>query len=178
MSHINHQEGTYLIRNLAHAGIIPLTAVGTTTTDNQLRLVFQSQLLHLVVIHTTRLLVQVVADRIVENTRSIDVAAMRKMTAVIEVQSHKSITWFQYGEQYGCVSLSTRVRLHVGILSTKDFLHAFDGKVLYDIHHLASTIVALARKTLCILVGKVRTHSVITSSLTKFSEAISSMPFS
>ena len=160
VSHINHEEGTHLIGNLAHAGIIPLTAVSTTATDNQLRLVLQSQLLHLVVIHTTRLLVQVVADRIVENARSIDVAAMRKVTAVVEVQSHKSITWFQYGEQYSSVSLSTRVRLHVGILSTKDFLHAFDGKVLYDIHHLASTIVALARQALCILVGKVRTHSV------------------
>ena len=52
------------------------------------------------------------------------------------------------------------MRLHVGILSAEEFLDALDGEVLYDIHHLAATIVAFARQTLGILVGKVRTHSV------------------
>ena len=107
VSHINHQEGAHLVGNLAHAGVIPLTAVGATATDNQLRLVLQRQLLHLVVIHTARLLVQVVTDRVVEDARSVDVATMREVTAVVEVQSHKSIAWLQYGEQNGCVGLCT-----------------------------------------------------------------------
>ena len=107
MSHINHQEGTHLVGNLAHAGVIPLTAVGATATDNQLRLVLQRQLLHLVVIHAARLLVQVVADRVVEDARSVDVATMREVTTMVEVQSHKSIARLQNGEQNGCVGLCT-----------------------------------------------------------------------
>ena len=76
VSHIDHQQGTHLVGNLAHAGIIPLTAIGTAATDNQFRFVFESQLLHLVIVYTTSFLVEVVADRVIENTRCIDVAAM------------------------------------------------------------------------------------------------------
>lgn len=41
-----------------------------------LRFVFESQLLHLVIVYTTSFLVEVVADRAIEDTRCIDVAAM------------------------------------------------------------------------------------------------------
>ena len=127
VSHINHEECTHLVGNLAHTCIIPLTAVGTTTTDNQLRFVFQSQLLHFVIIHATGFLVEVIADRVVEESGSVDVATMGKVTTVVEVQTHKSIARLQYCEQYGSISLCTRVRLYIGVLSTKDFLDAFDG---------------------------------------------------
>ena len=85
---------------------------------------------------------------------------MRKVTTVIEVQAHKSIARLQYCEQYSCVSLCARVRLYIGVLSTKEFLDAFDSQVLNDIHHLAAAVVALSWQTFCILVSKVRTHSV------------------
>ena len=60
------------------------------------------------------------------------------MTAVIEVQSHKSITRFQYGEQNGSVSLSTRVSLHVeyngGITKNYPINNAWLFGVEYLIH--------------------------------------------
>ena len=68
VSHINHQQSTYLVGNLAHALVIPFAAVCRTTADNQFGLVLKSQLLHLVIIHTTCFLVQVVADGIVDQT--------------------------------------------------------------------------------------------------------------
>ena len=40
----------------------------STATDDELRLVLESELLHLVIIHTTCLLVQVVTYRTVKNT--------------------------------------------------------------------------------------------------------------
>ena len=155
VSHINHQQGAYLISNFAHAGIIPLTAIGTTTTDDQLRFVLKSQFLHFVVINSACLFVEVVTDRVVENTRSIDVATMRKVTTVVEIQSHESIARFENSEQNGSISLCSRVRLNIGILSTEDFLDTLDGKVLYDINNLATAIVTFARETFCILVGQV-----------------------
>ena len=59
-------------RIIPHALVVPLTAVGRTTTDNQLRLVLQSQTLHLVVIDATSLLIQIIAYGLVEDTRGVD----------------------------------------------------------------------------------------------------------
>ena len=71
VSHINHQQSAYLVGNLTHTLVVPLTAVGRATADNQLRLVLEGQLLHLVIIHTTGLLVQVIADGVVDQTTGI-----------------------------------------------------------------------------------------------------------
>ena len=72
VSHIDHEQSTNLVGNLTHALVVPLTAVCRTTTDNQLGLIFDSQLLHLVVVHTTSLLIQIITYGLVENTRGVD----------------------------------------------------------------------------------------------------------
>ena len=71
MSHVNHQQSAHLVGNLAHALVVPLAAVSRATTDNQLGLVFDSQTLHLIVVYTTSLLVQVVTNGLVQDTRSV-----------------------------------------------------------------------------------------------------------
>ena len=73
MSHIDHEQGTHLIGNLTHALVVPLTAVSRATADDQLGLVLQRQLLHLVVVHAASLLVEVVAHGLIENTARVDV---------------------------------------------------------------------------------------------------------
>jgi multisubunit Na+/H+ antiporter MnhE subunit len=50
------------------------------------------------------------------------------------------------------------VGLHVSILSAKQLANAVDGKLLYLVYYLATTIVTVARIALGILVGKVRSH--------------------
>ena len=72
VSHINHEKSTYLISNLTHTSVIPLTAVSRTTTDDELWLVLLSELLHLVIVNTTSLLVEVVTYRLVEDTRCVN----------------------------------------------------------------------------------------------------------
>ena len=105
MSHVNHQQGTDFIGDFAHTGIVPFTAVSTATTDNQLGLVFLGKLLHLVVIYTASLFVQIVAYGLVENTRRVDQRTVRKVTTVVKVQTHEHVAWLQYGQQYGGIGL-------------------------------------------------------------------------
>ena len=155
VSHIDQQDGTYCVGDLAHALVVPLTAVGRTTTDDQLRLVLQGQLLHLVVVHAARLAAEVIADVVVENTRRVYSATVREVAALIEVQAHEGVARLQDGEQYSLVGLCTRVGLHVDKLSAEELLHAVDGEVLHLVHHLATAIVALAGITLGIFVGEV-----------------------
>ena len=80
---------------------------------------------------------------------------MRKVTAVSKVKSEECIAWLKYCQQHCSVGLCTRVRLHICILCTKEFLNALDGKILYFVHNLTTTIIAFARIAFGILVGKV-----------------------
>src|SRR5574344_985461 len=77
-----------------------------------------------------------------------------------EVEAHECVAGLQYSKQNGSVCLCARVWLHVGILSSEEFAYTVDGELLHLVNHTASAIVALARITLGILVGEVRTHSL------------------
>ena len=72
VGHVDHEQSTHLVGDFAHALVIPLAAVGRATADDELGLVLQGQLLHLVVVNTSSLTVEVVANRIVKNTAGID----------------------------------------------------------------------------------------------------------
>ena len=91
----------------------------------------------------------------IEDTRCVDRATMREVTALVEVESHECVARIEAAEQYSLVSLCTRVRLNIGILGIEEFLHSFNGKSLYLVDNLTTTIVALARVTLGILVCEV-----------------------
>ena len=154
MSHVDHQECAYLVGNLAHTGIVPLTAVGRAATDDEFRLLFECETLHLIIVHAACLLVEIVAHRIVEDSGGVDMAAMREVAAVVEVESHEGVAWLEHRKQHGCVGLCARVGLYVGVFSTEELFHALDGESLGLVHHLTSAVIALARIALGIFVGE------------------------
>ena len=77
---------------------------------------------------------------------------------MVEVQSHESIARLKHGKKHGGIGLRARVGLDVGKLCSEEFFHSFTCQVLDLIYYLASTIVALAGKTLGVLVGEVAAH--------------------
>ena len=158
MGHVYHQQGTHLVGYGTHAGIVPLTAVGTATADDELWTMLTSQLLHLVVVHTAGLTVQVVSHGAIQYTGGVHQRAMREVTAMSQVQTHEGVAGFQHGQQHCGIGLSARVGLHVGILGIKELLHTVNGQLLHLVHHTATAVVALARIALGILVGQIRTH--------------------
>ena len=80
---------------------------------------------------------------------------MREVATVIKIQSHEGVAWLEYCEQYCSVGLGSRVWLHVSKLSTKELLHTVACEVLHLVNNLTATIIALAGKSLSILVGEV-----------------------
>lgn len=81
-----------------------------------------------------------------------------------------------HAEENRHVGLCPRVRLHVGPLRTVEFADPLDGETLHLVHHLAAAVVTRRGIALRIFVVSTEPMASITSSLTKFSEAISSMP--
>ena len=72
MRHVDHQQSTYFVGDLTHTLVIPITRIGGATTDDQFGFLTQSNLLHLIIIHATRLLIYIVLGCPIENTRAID----------------------------------------------------------------------------------------------------------
>ena len=70
--------------------------------------------------------------------------AVRKMTAVREIQAENSIAGLQDGSIGFHVRLRSGVRLHVGVLGAEQLLGAVASEVLDDVGELAATVVALA----------------------------------
>ena len=66
--HIHHEQCAHLVGNLTHALVVPFTAVGRTTTNDELGLVLHGKLLHLVIVYTTGLFVEVIAHCMIKNT--------------------------------------------------------------------------------------------------------------
>ena len=79
---------------------------------------------------------------------------------MIQVQSHKGVTRFEYGEQNGSIGLGARVRLNVSKLGTEQLLNAVAGYILYLVYHLATAVVAMAGQAFSIFVGKITAHGL------------------
>ena len=152
MGHIHHKNGTHLVGNLPHPGVIPLAGVGGSSSDDELRLVLQSEPLHLIVIYQAGVLVQSVSHRLEQHSGHIHRRAVGKMAAVTQVESHKAVTRFQAGELHGHIGLRSRMRLHICILRSVNLLEAVDCELLDLVHNLTTSIISCSGITLGILV--------------------------
>ena len=69
--HIDHEDRTYLIGHATDTCVVPLTAVGTGTCDDQFGFVRARLELQIVVVDATRLRIQVIADGVEHKTREV-----------------------------------------------------------------------------------------------------------
>lgn len=154
MRHVYHEQGTYLVGNLAHTLIIPFTTVCRATADYKFRFVLNGESFHLIIVHTTCFRIKVIANSIVKYTTGIYGRAMRQVSSMSKIKSHESITGLKYRKQYSRICLSSGMWLYVRELGTEEFLDTLYGKCLNLIHNLATTIISLSRISLGILVCK------------------------
>ena len=71
-----------------------------------------------------------------------------------EVHAQNGVARFQQCEEDSGVCLRAGMRLHVGVIGTKERLGALDSECFHDVNMLATAVVALARITLGVLVGQ------------------------
>ena len=154
VSHVDHEDGAYLIGNLTHAGIIPFTRIGARAAHNQLGMCAVGYFGHLVVINEAGVLLHIVTYGIEHKAREINRASVAQVTAVIQVHTHEGVARTEHRHEHRHVGLRARVGLHIGILGIEDSLQTVDGEVFGLVHNLAAAIVAVAGIAFGILVGK------------------------
>ena len=85
-------------------------------------------------------------------------AAVCQMSAVIQIHTHNGISRIQDGKLNRHVGLCTGVGLYIGIITAKQLLRTFNGKVLNLVHTFTSAVISFGRIAFRILVGKHASH--------------------
>lgn len=134
------------------------------------------ELFHRIVVDPTGTLVELIPHGMIENAGRIDRRAVRQMAAVRQIEPHERIAGLEHREKYGHIGLSARMRLHVGILGSVELAQAVDSQLLDPIDDLAAAVITRSGYPSAYLLVSTEPMACMTCSLTKFSEAISSMP--
>ena len=82
MSGVDHQPGPDLVGDRAEGGEVDEARISRSTTDDQLRTVFDGELTHLVVVDQLGVLADAVRHHVEPGTAEIDLAAVGEVAAV------------------------------------------------------------------------------------------------
>ena len=82
VGHVDHEDGADAVGDFTHAGIVPFAAVGAGAADDEFRALAQGYFLHLVVVDEAVLFAHVILEGVEDETREVDRAAVREVTAV------------------------------------------------------------------------------------------------
>ena len=158
VGHVYPEDSAHLVRDSAHALIIPFTGIGRCTADDELGLAFEGLALHFVVVYPAGFGVETIGYRVIQQAAGVDGRAVGEVTAHGEVQTHEGISGFEDGHGHGHVGLGAGVRLHIGIFGIEEGAEPVDGQLLDLVHHLATAVIALAGIAFRILVGAHGAH--------------------
>ena len=94
-----------------------------------------------------------------------------------KIESHELVAGVKHCKEYRSIGLGTGVWLNIHPLGIIKFFQTLACNLLYNINYLATAIIAFAGVSLAYLFVRTDPIAFMTSSLTKFSDAISSIPF-
>src|SRR5260370_7543505 len=114
MGHINQQQGSNLVGDLAHAGKIDDAGVGTASSDDELWFFALGDGFQNVVVDLLGLLVDAVEDDAIKLAGKAELVPMGQVAAVRKVETHDGVTRFDNRHVGG------GVRLRAGVGSTID----------------------------------------------------------
>src|SRR5687768_13912826 len=84
---------------------------------------------------------------------------MCKVTSMRKIKPQDLVARLQTGKHDGSIGLCPRVRLHVRPFRSEKFFRTVNGKLFNFVNHLTTTVVALSRQALSVLVREDRSHS-------------------
>ena len=160
VGHVNHQVGAHLVCDAAEGGEVDDAGVGGCAGDDDLGLLAEGLLAHLVHVEALGLLVDAVGADLVELAGEVGRRAVSEVAAVVEAHAHDLVARLDEGGVGSLVGLGAGVGLHVGVASAEELAGAVAGEVLDEVDLLAAAVVALAGVALGVLVGEDGAHSL------------------
>ena len=113
---------------------------------------------HFVVVDGFRIAANVVESCAIKLAAEAEPVAVRKVTAMREIETENRVAGLEDCRECRCVCLGAGMRLHVDVVAAKDLFGAIAGQVLDDVGVLASAIIAATGIALRVFVGKYRSR--------------------
>ena len=156
--HIDHQVSAVAMCDLGHFLEVDGTRIRGCTCNDQLRAMLLDSLLKLSVVDEA-ILVYAVGNKVVVLAGLVDRRAVAQVTALRQIHTHNGVAKIEQSEVNRKVGLCTGVRLNIRILCTEQLTGALDCDALYLVNKFTAAVVALAGKTLSVLIGQHAAHS-------------------
>ncbi len=153
VGHVDEEEGTDAIRNLAHLGEVDDAGDGAAACDDQLRLMLGRKLGELVVVQRQVLLPHAILDSVEPLAGLVWGGAVGEVAAGVERHAKDGVAGLDQRLEDALVGLGTGVRLDVSEGAVEKLLRPVNCQVLGHVDELAAAVVALARVAFGILVG-------------------------
>jgi hypothetical protein len=155
MRHIDHENRADFPGHIGETLKVDAQGIGRRPGDQDAWLVLARQRFHLRVIDRF-MLVETIGHNLEPLAGHVERHAMREMATLGEAHAHDRVAGFGKGHQHRLIRLRSGIWLDVGGIGAKQLLQPIDRQLLGDIDVLATTVIALARVTLGILVGQLR----------------------
>ena len=152
MRHVDHESGARVAGNLREAREIDPQAVGRGASDDDARLVLMREPFHLVVVDLLGL-VQAVRLDVEPLARDVDRRSVGQMSAHRQRHAQNGVARLGHAHEHRLVGLRAGMRLHVDRFRAEQLLQALDRQGFGDVDIFTTTVVALARIALRVLVG-------------------------
>ena len=153
---VAHEHRADLVGHGSESREVDLARVRRRARDDELRTVLARQRGQRLVVDAFVLAPHAVGDDLVLAAREGERMAVGEMASVREVHAEDLVALLEGRHVDGHVGLRARVRLDVGVLGREEGLRAVDREPLDLVDELASSVVALARVALGVLVGQDR----------------------
>ena len=154
--HVDHEEGTDLVGDLAEARPVDVARVGRRAGHDQLGLLLACQGFHLLVVDQVGVGLDAVGYDLEPLARLVGGRAVREVAALIERHAHELVAGLQQRHEHRLVGLRAGMRLDVGERAVEQLAGAVDGELLGLVDLLAAAVVAPAGIALGIFVGEHR----------------------
>ena len=160
MGHIDHQVGTTAIGDFTEPGEIDNPRVGRTTSDDQLWLVFISQLLDFIIIDQGIFTAHTILDGVEPFAGHVGGSTMGQVTTSRQRHAENGITRLEQGQEHALIGLGAGMRLNIGPAAVEQLLGAFDRQLFGEVNILTTTVIAAAGIALSVFVGQHGTLSL------------------
>ncbi len=154
MCHVGQQPSAHLVRDAAKRRIVDEPRVRGRAAHDELRLMAQCQVAHLVVVDEFGVATHAVRHDVEPSSREIHLRAVGEVAAVRERHGQHGVAGLQQRGIGGQVRRGARMGLHVGVLGPEQLARPVDRQPLGPVDDLAAAVVAPARVALGVLVGQ------------------------
>ena len=158
VGHVHHEVRPHRMGDGAHALEVDDARIRRRTADDEGRMQLIGHTLELVIVNALGLGIQRIRMEVVDKPREVHRRAMGQVPALLKRHAEHGVARLDKGLIRCGIRGGTGMRLDIGILATENLLRALASELLDDVDLLAAAVVALARISFGILIGKDATN--------------------